>query len=199
MRALLFVLLTSGLVLPALAEYHVAEKPQAGEGEVLVSEPGRAQLTRLLTLTARIETIDSGNRTLTLLAPDGRSVEYVADDEVRNFDQIEVGDMVELNVLQSLRLELVTVGTDAAPEGEGAVARAEPGAKPGAAVGSRVTFMTDVVRVDREANVISLKDPERNVVDFDVQNPAQFDVVKVGDKVRATYTEAIALEVRPVE
>ncbi len=199
MRALLFVLLALGLVLPVLAEYHVAEKPQAGEGELLVSEPGRAELTRVLTLTARIEGVDAETRMLTLQAPDGRNVEYVADDDVRNFDQIEVGDMVELNVLQSLRLELVTAGTDAKPEGKTAMARAEPGVKPGAAVGSRVTFMTDVVRVDREANVISLKDPDGSVVDFDVQNPAQFDVVKVGDKVRATYTEAIALEVRPTQ
>jgi hypothetical protein len=79
------------------------------------------------------------------------------------------------------------------------MARAPQGDKPGAAVGVSVSFMTEVVRVDKAANVISLKGPEGNVVDFDVQNPAQFEVVKVGDAVRATYTEAVAVEVRPAE
>jgi hypothetical protein len=107
--------------------------------------------------------------------------------------------MVEASILKSLRLELVEEGADAEPTGVGAMARAGEGAKPGAAVGSEVTFMTEVVRVDQPANIISLKGPEGNVVDFDVQNPAQFDVVKVGDKVRATYTEAVAVEVRSAQ
>ena len=35
------------------------------------------------------------------------------------------------------------------------------------------------------------------MLDLPVQNPAQFKVVKVGDKVEVTYTEAVALSVEP--
>jgi hypothetical protein len=56
--------------------------------------------------------------------------------------------------------------------------------------------MTEVVKVDQPNNTISLKGPEGEVVAFDVHNPVQFEVVKEGDKVQATYTEAIAIEVR---
>jgi hypothetical protein len=199
MRTLLFALLLPSMTSLALAEYHQVEKPQAGEGERLVSEPGRAELTRMTVLTARVEGIDAETRTLTLETPDARMVEFVAGDEVRNFDQIEVGDMVEATVFNALRLELVNDEEKSKPEGQEAMARAPEGDKPGAAVGVSVSFMTEVVRVDRDANVISLKGPEGNVVDFDVQNPAQFDVVKVGDAVRATYTEAVAVEVRSAE
>jgi len=199
MRTLLLVLMVWGLAVPALAESRVTEKPQAGSGSMLFSEPGRAELTEMVAVSARVEGVDQESRTLTLKTADGLMVEYVAGEEVRNFAQVEVGDMVEASILKSLHLELVKEGTDAEPTGVGAMARAGEGAKPGAAVGSEVTFMTEVVRVDQPANIISLKGPEGNVVDFDVQNPAQFDVVKVGDKVRATYTEAVAVEVRSAQ
>ena len=199
MRTMMFVMLIAGLVAPVQAEYHVPEKPQSGGGSMLVSEPGRAELTEMVVVTARAEEIDPDSRTLTLKTADEQMVEYVAGEEVRNFAQVEVGDMVEASILKSLRLELVEEGADAEPTGVGAMARAGEGAKPGAAVGSEVTFMTEVVRVDQPANIISLKGPEGNVVDFDVQTPAQFDVVKVGDKVRATYTEAVAVEVRSAQ
>ncbi|NCF10016.1 MAG: hypothetical protein GWP66_04980 [Gammaproteobacteria bacterium] len=199
MRTLLLVLMVWGLAVPALAESRATEKPQAGSGSMLFSEPGRAELTEMVAVSARVEGVDPESRTLTLKTADGQMVEYVAGEEVRNFAQVEVGDMVEASILKSLRLELVEEGADAEPTGVGAMARAGEGAKPGAAVGSEVTFMTEVVRVDQPANIISLKGPEGNVVDFDVQNPAQFDVVKVGDKVRATYTEAVAVEVRSAQ
>jgi len=199
MRTLLLVLMVWGLAVPALAESRVTEKPQAGSGSMLFSEPGRAELTEMVAVSARVEGVDQESRTLTLKTADGQMVEYVAGEEVRNFAQVEVGDMVEASILKALHLELVKEGTDAEPTGVGAMARAGEGAKPGAAVGSEVTFMTEVVRVDQPANIISLKGPEGNVVDFDVQNPAQFDVVKVGDKVRATYTEAVAVEVRSAQ
>ena len=39
--------------------------------------------------------------------------------------------------------------------------------------------------------------PRGNVVKLDVQNPDQFKVVKVGDEVQVTYTEAAAVSVEP--
>lgn len=47
------------------------------------------------------------------------------------------------------------------------------------------------------AKTISLKGPRGNVVKLDVQNPDQFKVVKVGDEVLVTYTEAVAVSVEP--
>jgi propanediol utilization protein len=47
--------------------------------------------------------------------------------------------------------------------------------------------------VDPAKKTITLKGPRGNVVVLDVQNPAQFKVVKKGDQVEVTYTEALAL------
>jgi len=40
-------------------------------------------------------------------------------------------------------------------------------------------------------------DAAGNTVTLDVQNPDHFKVVKVGDEVRVTYTEAVAVSVEP--
>ena len=44
---------------------------------------------------------------------------------------------------------------------------------------------------------ISRKGPKGNVMTLAVNNPTQFTVVKKGDPVEATYTEAFALRVEP--
>ena len=195
MRNTIFAVLMLALAVP-IAVAGKGEKPDAGEGSMLVSEPGRAMMTTVIEVTARVDAIDAKTRTLTLMAPNDQVVEYIADEDVRNFDQIEVGNMVVANIIRSLKLELVEDGKMDEGEAKGAMARAEKGEMPGAAVGSQVTFMTEVVKVDQPNNTISLKGPEGEVVAFDVHNPVQFEVVKEGDKVQATYTEAIAIEVR---
>jgi ribosomal protein L6P/L9E len=53
------------------------------------------------------------------------------------------------------------------------------------------------VAVDPKASTITVKGPKGNLVTLDVQNPDQFKVVKKGDQIEATYTEALALSVEP--
>ena len=58
-----------------------------------------------------------------------------------------------------------------------------------------VTAIADVTAVDPKAKTITLKGPRGNSVTLNVQNPDQFKVVKKGDQVEVTYTEAMALTV----
>ncbi len=60
-----------------------------------------------------------------------------------------------------------------------------------------MTAIADVIAVDPANMVITLKGPRGNIVDLRVQNPDHFKVVKVGDQVDVTYTEAMALSVEP--
>jgi Cu/Ag efflux protein CusF len=76
-------------------------------------------------------------------------------------------------------------------------ARAKPGERPAAAGARQVTAIADVIGVDPKKSTITLKGPRGNVVTLNVQNPDQFKVVKKGDQVEVTYTEALALSVEP--
>jgi len=44
-----------------------------------------------------------------------------------------------------------------------------------------------------------LKGPQGNLVDLKVRDPEQFKLVKKGDQVQVTYTEAMALSVTPAK
>lgn len=186
------------LIATAFAAATHAQKPDATGGAVAASEPGKAAIVRAAQVSAQVVGIDKATRTLTLKGPKGNAVDLVASDEVRNFDQIKLGDFVVARYAQALSLELrktrVAAG-DAKLREE--AAKAKPGERPAVAGARQVTVLADVVAVDPKASTITLKGPRGNEVVLNVQNPDQFKVVKKGDQVEVTYTEALALSVEP--
>ena len=188
--AAMLLALSAGL---ALAQ----DKPGVTGGTVVASEPGKAVIAETVKVTATVTAIDKATRTVELKGPKGKTVSVVAGDEVRNFDQIKVGDMVVLQYVEALTLELQKSGAAKAPAEQAAAVRAKPGEKPGGAVGRQVNLTAEVVKVDQKNSKISLKGPKGRIVDLKVNNPDQFKVVKKGDKVDVTYTEALAIAVEP--
>jgi hypothetical protein len=188
---LLLAALTVSWSLPA-----AAQKPDVTGGTVVASEPGKAAVVGAVKVTAQVVAVDKATRTVTLKGPKGNTVEVVAGDEVRNFDQIKIGDMLAVTYVKSLSLELQKAKTGASGiTTQSAAVTAKPGDRPAAAEGHQVTAIAKVTAVDKKAKTISLKGPRGNTVTLDVQNPDQFKVVKVGDEVLVTYTEAIAISV----
>ncbi len=187
------------LTLAALAlgpQAAVAQKPSLQEGVVVASEPGKVAVVAAAKVTATVVAIDKATRTVTLKGPQ-RTVDFVASDEVRNFDQIRLGDRVVVEYREALTLELKKTRTTGTPTETSVVVRAKPGERPGGTVGREITALADVVAVDPKKSIISLKGPRGNVVDLKVQNPDHFKVVKKGDQVEVVYTEAIAVAVTP--
>jgi hypothetical protein len=86
--------LALALTAAAFAAPVFAQKPDAAGGAVVTSEPGRASIARAAELSAQVVGIDKATRTVTLKGPKGNVVDIVAGDEVKNFDQIKLGDFV---------------------------------------------------------------------------------------------------------
>jgi len=183
---------TSLLALPALAQ-------QAPAGAVVTaSTPGKAGAAATIKASAVVTAIDKANRVFTLKAANGDSFDIVAGADVKNFDQVKVGDELVVQYVRALTLEVKKAGGPATPRKETTDAvRAKKGEKPGGAAGRQVTVMADVTDVNPKEKTITLKGPKGNVVVLDVQNPEQFTAVKKGDKVEAVYTEALAISVEP--
>jgi hypothetical protein len=189
---------TLALIAAALATTALAQQPGATGGAIVASEPGKAAVVRAAELSAQVVAVDKATRTLTLKGPKGDVVDLVAGEDVRNFDQIKLGDFVVARYAQALTLELkktrVAAGDVAVRE---EAAKAKPGERPAVAGGRQITALADVTAVDPQKSTITLKGPRGNVVTLNVQNPEQFKVVKAGDQVEVTYTEALALSVEP--
>lgn len=197
MRSSLAVLAVLGFIsFPAAAQKGDVPKPQAGE--VVASEPGKASVVRAAEISALVVQIDKKTRTVSLKGPRGNVVDIVAGDEVQNFDQIKVGDFLKVRYMQALALELqkAKVGSKGITA-EGGAVTAAPGERPAVAAAGEVTAIAKVTHVNPKAKTITLKGPRGNEVMIDVQNPDQFKVVKVGDEVKVTYTEAVAISVEP--
>ncbi|HEX9179796.1 MAG TPA: hypothetical protein VF859_05325 [Burkholderiales bacterium] len=173
------------------------DKPGVTGGAVVASEPGKVAIAETVKVTAKVTAIDKATRTVELKGPKGKTVSVVAGEEVRNFDQIKVGDMVVLQYIEALTMELRKSGPSKATTEDTAAVRAKPGEKPAGAAGRQVSLTADVVKVDQKNSMISLKGPEGRVVDLKVRNQDHFKVVKVGDKVDVTYTKAVAIAVEP--
>jgi hypothetical protein len=186
------------LIASALAATALAQPTGPTAGAVVASEPGKAVVASAVEISAQVVGIDKAARTVTLKGPKGNVVDVVAGGEVRNFDQIKVGDLVVARYVEALTLELkktkVAAGDVKVRE---EAAKAKPGEKPAAAGARQVTVVADVVAVDPVKSTITLKGPKGKEVTLNVQNPEQFKVVKKGDQVEATYTEALALSVEP--
>lgn len=175
----------------------LAQQPAAGGGTTVTSEPGKATITQSAELTGQVVGIDKATRTVTLKGPKGNVLDIVAGDEVKNFDQVKLGDFVTTRYVQALTLELAKTKGGAPVTMREGVARAQPGERPAGIVARQVTVLADVIGVDPKKKTITLKGPKGNIVELEVQNPDHFKVVKKGDQVQATYTEALAMSVEP--
>jgi len=175
-----------------------AQKPDMKGGAVVASEPGRAAIVAAAELSAQVVSIEKKTRTISLKGPKGGVMDVVAGKEVKNFNKIKVGDLVVVRYMQSLALELQPVKTGATgisvTEGAG---KAEPGKRPAAGAVREIQAIAKVTGMDEKAKTISLTGPRGNTVTLDVQNPDHFKVVKMGDEVLVTYTEAVAVSVEP--
>jgi hypothetical protein len=190
-------LLAAALVSACAAAF--AQQPTGGgAASTTVSSPGKRTDTSIVSIVASVEAVDQAKRTVTLKGPDGKSTTIAVGPEAKNFGQVKVGDQVNVKYIEALTLELKKGGTApvAMTQSVGG-GTAKAGAKPGGAIGREVKVTANVVAVDAATQSVTLKGPERTV-SMKVQNPDQFKLIKVGDQVEATYTEALAISVEPV-
>ena len=166
--------------------------------DVVTSAPGSASVVRTVQASADVVRIDKRTRTLTLKTKQGDTVDVVASDAVKNFDQIKVGDVVRVRYATALALKLknpkdaaggatVSEGSTTAPLGQ----------RPAFIGAGQITGIAEVTAVDPKESTITLKGAEGKLVTLDVNNPDQFKVIKPGDQIEVTYTEAVALDVEP--
>jgi Cu/Ag efflux protein CusF len=155
----------------------------------------------VVTLKARVDSIDKTTRRIVLTGPEGRSMSVVAGPDVRNFDQINVGDIVVVKHLQALAVDLIkSPGSDGIREivqREG-VMISKPGALPGAIAGRETIVIANVWAVDKKRQTVTLRGARDNLIDFKVKDPVKLAAVQVGDQIELKYVEAVAVAVTRV-
>ena len=150
------------------------------------------------TATATVEKVDVANRLVTLRNADGKVMELQVDESVKNLPQVKPGDRVVVKFYESLAYEVKKPGT-ATPGTAGAekVARAAPGARPGGVAARQVEITTTIEAIDKKTAMVTLKGADGNLTPVKVRDPSKLDLVRVGDLVTITYSQAVAVAVEP--
>jgi hypothetical protein len=184
------------VALAAAAPVLVAQQPPGVvKGGAVAKAPGKLAAVSTAEIIATVARVDPASRTMSLKGWRGNVVTMDVGEKVRNLPQVKVGDRVVVTYAQALALELKK-GGPGIREREGVV-RAAPGQRPRAAVGREVKVVADVMVVNMNNQTVTLRGPEQTVT-LKVRDPAQFKSITAGDQVEATYTEALALAVKPV-
>lgn len=163
---------------------------------VTANEP--VKVVETVEASATVQTVDKETREI-LLTDNASGANFVvtAGPEVKNFDQIDSGDQVKVaySLGRAARMALPgQAGTSSAT----VVGTAEPGQKPGVAIGEVVTTVLEFVSYDAgaaQATIIDAEGVQRTVT---VETPEGRDFaakLKKGDRVEVTFTEALAIVV----
>lgn len=155
----------------------------------------------LVTLEARVETLDRVKREVTLKGPLGNMATFTVDPAVKRFEEVKVGDLVRARYYLSVAAELRTP----TPEEEktpikilDAAGKAPPGTSPAAGGLRRMRVVTTVEGLDRPTETITVKGPLGNLFTARVADPANLTQLKIGDKIVLTLTEALAVSLDKV-
>jgi Cu/Ag efflux protein CusF len=189
--ATILAILAASISLPTFAE-------GPATGGMIATAPGKGVAVQAVKATATVESVDAATRAVKLKMPKGDTRTITAGEEVKNFDQIKVGDKVTVEYVEALAIELkkdgkAVVGRTAT----GSLERAAPGQKPGGVATREIVAVADVVAVDTAKKTVSVKNGQGETIVLNIRDPEQLKLIKKGDQIQATYTEAVAISLKP--
>lgn len=139
---------------------------------------------------------DPKTRTITFKNKEGES-RFVAGSEITNFAQIKKGDRVNVTYETAVAIELIkTKSTGIRSKVEtSTVTNSKPNEKPSELIANTITIIADIVGVDRDKKLVSVKGPSGNITTVNVKNPALLADVAVGEQVKVVYFDAMAASI----
>ena len=184
MKTIIMLFLTLTLAVPAFSQTSTGDKPLAKEQWIRVR------------IQASVENIDAEKREITLKGPRGNLATLTANENVKRFDEIKIGDSIRAEYWTFLRAEFrePTAEEKATPLVVLAEAsRAPKEVDPAGVVGAVVKAIVKVVAIDYEGKKVAIQGPRGNFMILPVEDDAVLDNLKIEEVVIMTYAEAVAL------
>lgn len=140
--------------------------------------------------------VDKKTRTITFKNKEGES-KFVAGPEIKNFDQIKKGDRVNVNYELAVAIELIKTKSDGvrSKTETNTVTKSKSTEKPSETITNKTTIIADIVEVNREKKLVSVKGPSGKITTVTVKNPALLADVQVGEQVKVIYFDAMAASI----
>jgi len=179
-------------VAPAMAQQPAASKP------VAQIKDAEARL-EAIKITAIVTAIDAKNRIVTLQGPEGSEFAVQADPAVKNFGQVKVGDKLVVEYIQAVALDFQKGDGIRMMSSIDDSARAKAGQRPGAAALRKVTVVTNIWAVNQAKGTVLVRGPFGHFTEVKLKDPGLLGGVKVGDQMKVTYTDTVAIGFTPAK
>ena len=165
-------------------------RAQAGTSAASPAFSAMVKETRKFTITK----IDQPGRVVTVKNAKGDTMSVECGDEVKNFAQLKVGDVVTTTYTESLTLHVEGAGEPEATS-ETMTSRAKPGEKPSGSIVDRQTVKAKITAIDKTKGTATLQTMSGEHFTVTADDKANLDKVKVGNAVVVTYTVVQAIAV----
>jgi hypothetical protein len=157
--------------------------------------PGKASASRLATETVTIMALDVAGRTITLQRKSGEISSYRVGPEVTRLSEFAVGDLIKVEWEQGLELEYQPPGSETvAPASGVTTGRSDRDQAPGAVISAGVQGTVTVTAIDAAKRLVTFQGPGGNAYQVKAGPMIQLEKLKVGDRLLATYVEAVAVK-----
>lgn len=171
-------------------------------GVAAADEAQPTQVTaQKVSASATVEKIDAKKRELTLRNDRGDTMMMEVPENVTRLDAVKKGDKINVDYYESVTLSLKSPEKGAMPSAsESSMTERSPGKLPGGMTGRKIVATATVMKIDKAENKLTIKGPEGQVDTIKVSDPAmqpQLGQLKKGDRIQASYTEAMAVSVIP--
>ncbi|HEY9160387.1 MAG TPA: hypothetical protein VIS94_04800 [Desulfomonilia bacterium] len=164
-------------------------------GCATTSKPG-AVVVEQITHTATVVNIDTAKRVVTLKREDGSVQSYVLGDNVKNFDQIKVGDIVKSSVIESVAVAVRKSDENPDATVSKSVSVAARGEKPSMTLTDTFEVVARVTSIDMDKGTITIStvSGETKTFPFD-KSVGKFRNIKAGDDVILNISVAVMIAV----
>lgn len=194
MKKCLLVLVALGFF-AVLGQFSTAYS-QGTQGANQPTDKPAGYVIETMNATATVKAINSAKREITLTLDNGKTKKFKLGPEVRNFDQIKVGDKVNITFAEALGVFVRKSDAPPSAEETDTVGLAPKGAKPGVLMANTTVFTAKVEAINYKKRKVTLKGPNGTLKTVKVaQEVKRFDEVKKGDDVTIRVTDALLIDV----
>lgn len=170
--------------------------PAFAQGDVPADLKPSFSASETVTATAQVEAIEYDTRMVTLRLENGDVVTTEASDDVRNLDQVEVGDIVYAHYTESISIRVVADdGGEPETHVSQDIARSGEGRMPGVAATESTVETAVVEAINVEEGTFELREADGEIRKYTARNPNNLRLADVGDKVVTTVTTSVVVTV----
>ena len=152
------------------------------------------------TVTAQVHVlgVDKTSRFVRVKRATGDTVNVQVGPEVTNFDQLAVGDVINVTYTEQLSIRVEPPG-DLSTKSESNMTTAAAGEKPGATYTELEETRATITAIDKAKGTATLTDQDGSTFEVTPQVPENLDKVKIGDVVVFTHSQEVAVSVEPAK